>query len=484
MRGYSVIYRFTSFLLLFLMITPTGLEARYIAKPRMSILSLDDEIQLGKQNADEVLKTMPLVTDPELNRYVQELGSKLVGHAPGNKYPYNFHIVNQKEINAFALPGGPVFINLGTIQAADREDELAGVMAHEISHVVMRHSANMVTKQMIAQVGVSLLEGTVGKNGGLLSKIAEAGIGLGINSLFLKYSRDMETEADKVGTGVMYDSGYNPQGMVDLFKKLEGVYGNSSTQFFLDHPNPGNRAEYVGKEIKTLGVKQYLTDSSEFSRVKMIVTNMKPLTATEVAAWQKAHPSGNGGSTSTQPASTPTPADTGTGATPGTIDPASILPSGILVPYENELYAIQRPENWDVLGDASSGVTIAPKVAISQNAVAFGMINSTFTPSKRLTLDKAVEELIAQIQKDNPQMRKAGTDQIIRVHGLPAKSVSLYGPSPLQDEKNTPLREHDQLVAVLKTDGTLTYFIFIAPEREWSKFNPTFQQMIKSLRVK
>jgi len=482
MRTYSMIYRATAFLLLFLLVAPTGLEARYVVKPRMSILSLDDEIKLGKQNADAVMNTMPLVTDPELNRYVQDLGTKLAGHAPGSKYPYNFHIVNQKEINAFALPGGPVFINLGTIQATDREDELAGVMAHEISHVVMRHSANMVTKQMIAQMGVSLYEGTVGKNGGLLSKITEAGIGLGINSLFLKYSRDMETEADKVGTGVMYDSGYNPQGMVDLFKKLEGVYGNNSTQFFLDHPNPGNRAEYVGKEIKTLGARSYLTNSSDFTRIKAIAANMKPLTATEIAAWQKAHPNGTGGITPMQP--TPTPTDTGTGSAPGTIDPASVMPSGTMVAYENELFAIQRPDNWDILGDASSGVTIAPRAAVSQNAVSFGMINSAFTPSKKMTLEKAVAELVAQIQKDNPTMRKAGTDQAIRVNGSAAKSISLFGPSPLLDDKGSPLREHDQLVAVQKPDGTLEYFIFIAPEREWSKFNPTFQQMIKSVRVK
>ena len=155
-----------------------------------------------------------------------------------------------------------------------------------------------------------------------------------------------------------------------------------------------------------------------------------------------------------------------------------------MVAYENELFAMQRPENWDVFGDAVSGVTIAPKAAVSQNAIAFGMLNSAFIPSKKMVLDKAVSELIVQIQKENSQMRKAGTDQNIKVNGLAAKLVSLFGPSPLQDDKGSQQREHDLLVAVQKPDGTLEYFIFVAPEREWGKFNPTFQKMIKSVRVK
>src|SRR5579872_4405710 len=155
------IHKGAAVILVFLLAFPTGAEARYVAKPRYTLLSTDEEIQLGKQNADEVQKTMPIVNDAALNRYVQELGAKLVAHAPGNKYPFSFLIVNQKEINAFALPGGPIFINLGTIQAADREDELAGVMAHEISHVAMRHSANMVTKQMVAQGIISIFGSTL-----------------------------------------------------------------------------------------------------------------------------------------------------------------------------------------------------------------------------------------------------------------------------------------------------------------------------------
>jgi len=111
-----------------------------------------------------------------------------------------------------------------------------------------------------------------------------------VNSVFLKFSRDMETEADKVGCAVMYDSGYNPQGMVDLFQKLEKVYGNSSVQFFLDHPNPGHRVEYIGNELRTFGPKSYLTDSHEFRNIKLLSAKMHPLTAAEIAVWQKNHP--------------------------------------------------------------------------------------------------------------------------------------------------------------------------------------------------
>jgi len=164
-------YRSIATLLVFILVCSAVLEARYSAKPHWSVLSSEQEIQMGKENADEISKSLPLVTDPALNKYVSDLGKSLAAHAPGTKYPYTFRIVNQKEINAFALPGGPVFINLGTIQALDREEQLAGVMAHEISHVVMRHSANMVSKQMMLQFGAEVLDGMLDKNGSMLAKM-------------------------------------------------------------------------------------------------------------------------------------------------------------------------------------------------------------------------------------------------------------------------------------------------------------------------
>src|SRR3954469_25540750 len=160
-----------------LSIAAPPLFARYQPKPGFNLYPVDEEIKAGKDAATETEKQMPLVKDAQLNQYIQSLGHKLAAKAPGYQYPYNFKIVNQKEMNAFALPGGPVYVNLGTIQAAQNEAQLAGVMAHEISHVVMRHSTHQASKQMFAQLGLGVLGGALGN--GIGGQLAKLGINFG-----------------------------------------------------------------------------------------------------------------------------------------------------------------------------------------------------------------------------------------------------------------------------------------------------------------
>src|SRR3954471_25028726 len=185
------------------------LYARFNPKPASpNFFSLDQEVQAGQEEAAKVDKQLPLVNDAALNRYIQNLGARLVAVAPGPKYPYTFKIVNQSDINAFALPGGPIHVNLGTIQAADNEAQLAGVMAHEMSHVIMRHSTHMASQQMLAQAPLSILGGLMGN--GVGAQLAQLGISFAAGSVFLKYSRDAEKQADLVGTDIMHDAGFDP----------------------------------------------------------------------------------------------------------------------------------------------------------------------------------------------------------------------------------------------------------------------------------
>src|SRR5690242_16782269 len=168
MRKHGFIVRWLVFQLL---LSSCVLQARVQPTSGIDVFSTQEEIQAGKDAAAEAKKKLPLLPDSDpVTQYVRGLGQKLVAHAPGEKWPYEFHVVNQKEINAFALPGGPVFVNLGTIQAADNEAQLAGVMAHEISHVVQRHGTRAVSKQMMAQFPLAILGGMMGK--GTLSQMA------------------------------------------------------------------------------------------------------------------------------------------------------------------------------------------------------------------------------------------------------------------------------------------------------------------------
>jgi len=442
---------------------PQGLPARVKPSSGFNLFSAQEEIQAGQQAAADATKQLPVLPDSDpVVMYVQQLGARLAAHAPGEKWPYNFHVINQKEINAFALPGGPIYVNLGTIQAADNEAELAGVMAHEISHVVQRHGTRAATKQMAAQLPLAILGGIMGR--GALSQMAQLGISFGVGSYFLKNSRSAESEADLLGADIMHDAGYDPRAMAEFFAKLEKEGGGAhGPQFLSDHPNPGNRAQAVSREANTLPRKQYQTTSADFSRVKQLVAGMKPLTAQEISAMHKG------------------------GMGPGGTVPGGgiAMPSGSFQKLEHNDYSISYPDNWQVYGDKSSAVTIAPQNGVSENAIAYGVMISVYQPEAANTpLDRATHEFVNSLHQSNPDLKQIGNDENMKVNGVAAKSVELIGTSPVHDSQGQVVRERDWLVTVQKRDGSLLYMVFISPEPEFASLRPVFEQMVRSMRMR
>ncbi len=440
------------------------LPARVIPTHGIDLFSAQEEVQAGQQAAAEVPKQLPVLPDSSpLSQYVSSLGHRLAEHAPGEKWPYNFHVVNQKEINAFALPGGPIFVNVGTIQAADNEAQLAGVIAHEISHVVQRHGTRAASKQMAAQIPLGVLGSILG--GGTLGQMATQGISFGIGSYFLRNSREAEKEADLLGTDIMYDTGYDPHEMARFFEKIKQQGGSPSLQFLSDHPDPGNRVEYVSAEVRTLPSKQtYLADSSDFRQVKQEVAGMKPMTAQEIAAWQK-----QGGGAGTQ------------AVIAGNVSPAA---SQNLRAFNHDDYQIAYPENWQLIGDHTSAVTIAPQNGVTQNAVAIGVMISAYQPEEpNASLDNNTHALLASLRQSNPDLRQIGNDEAIRVNNAEGKSVELIGSSPIQ-QNGRPIQERDWLVTTRRSDGALLYLVFISPDKDSSSLRPTFEQMLRTLKVK
>jgi predicted Zn-dependent protease len=260
-----------------------------LPNPGSVSMSREDQQKLGLQAAAEVYKQMPALPDSSpVAQYVQQLGKKLERVIPQQySWPYQFHVIQQKEINAFALPGGPIFVNIGTINAADNEAELAGVIAHEMSHVYMQHSAKQAPKQEWANI-LGALGGVFG--GSALGNLARLGIQMGAGAVLLKYSRGDEAQADSVGAIIMYKAGYNPKAMAEFFQKLEQQGGSGGPQFLSDHPNPGNRTEYVSAEIATLPPRdKQVRTTDAFRRVHDIAMKEKALTAEEVkaGAWKK-----------------------------------------------------------------------------------------------------------------------------------------------------------------------------------------------------
>lgn len=466
MKTYSPYSRMFALAISALVAASPLLGARVEPTHGFDVFSQDEEIQLGKQNAAEVMKQMPVLPDSDpVTQYAQRLGGRLAARAPGYQWPYSFHVVNVKEINAFALPGGPIFVNLGTIQAADNEAQLAGVMAHEISHVVQRHGTRAASKQMGAQLPLAILGGIMGNS--TLAKAAEMGISFGVGSYFLKNSRQSESEADLLGTDIMYDAGYEPQQMAGFFEKLEKQMGSSANslinQFMSDHPNPGNRAEAVSREVKTLMPRTYLADSSDFRDVKARVRGMKPLSSAEVAAAQK------------QGGTAPSGGDTG----------SDVPPSAQLQSFNHEQYQISYPENWQVFGDQSSNVTIAPRSGVSQNAVAYGVMIADYQPEQPGTsLDTATHELLASLRQSNPELKQIGHAETIRVNGVAGRSVDLVGSSPIKDGQGKAVEERDWVVTMPRRDGTVLYLVFISPDKDFGSMRPAFETMLRTLKMK
>jgi predicted Zn-dependent protease len=271
------------------------LRARVELAPCKNNYSPEQQIELGNKVRAQVYREMPLLPDSSpITQYIQQLGNKLASEAPGYKWPYNFHVANVAEINAFALPGGSIFVNLGTIQAAASEAQLAGVMAHEISHVVLQHSVCNAEKQQ--KVGVVAGLGQIAASialGGAAGQLAAQGIGMTAGLGFLKMSRGAEKQADLEGVGILYDAGYDPRGMPQFFQTIEAKYGAGGSQFLSDHPNPGNRTEYIDKEINTFVPRpNYVTTSPQFEHVKELVSGMHAYTVKEVSSgvWRKQGP--------------------------------------------------------------------------------------------------------------------------------------------------------------------------------------------------
>lgn len=248
-------------------------------KPGFNLYKPEQDVQLGRENAKQIEKQLPMLKDAQVLRYINALGKKLASFAPNNLpvYVWEFHVVNTSDINAFALPGGFIFVNRGTIEAAEDEAELAGVMAHEIGHVVMRHGTHHASEMALAKGPLSILSGILGGSGSISGSLIQAGLGFGVNSVLLHNSRGMESQADEIGTYILYQAGYNPHAMAQFFQILQEKYPQQTIQFFSDHPNPGNRIKNVDQEIPRLGpAKKWINDTPQFEAIKKRLKSLPP----------------------------------------------------------------------------------------------------------------------------------------------------------------------------------------------------------------
>ena len=208
-------------------------------KPGWNLFSKDNDVQMGREYSKQVEQEYDVLPPGQLTDYINSLGQRIASQPQSNGFPYVFKVVNDPNINAFALPGGPVYINSGIILNAENEGQLLGVIAHEASHIALRHSTNQLTKSNAIQIP-AMIAGMYGQSkGGITGMLTQLGVGLAANGVLMKFSRGAEQQADLLGARMMSQIGYNPIEMARFFETLEAkAGGKSGASFFASHPNP------------------------------------------------------------------------------------------------------------------------------------------------------------------------------------------------------------------------------------------------------
>ncbi len=438
----------------FLVLGAQGLWAQQEPiEPGFNLFSKDQDIQLGKEAAASIEKEVQVVDNARLTAYVNDIGQKLAKVSQDPSYPFTFKVVADSSINAFALPGGPIYVHSGLIAAADNEAQMAGVIAHEIGHVVLRHSTNQASKQSIFQIPAALAAGALGNSGGLLGSLANLGIGFGLNSVLLKYSRSAEHDADIVGARMLAAAGYNPVEMATFFQKLEKEGGAQGPQFLASHPNPGNRVQYVTEEIQSYRTGNYTTNTPAFSGMKSIAAGIKPVEKKAEA----------------------------------TAAPASAVPQGTTAAagrVSGPGFSLEPPSGWQVFRDEKDGsATILPangaqRTARGETEILRGIMTGYYDATGSNSLSAATQNFIGELRKSNSGLRPIPGDQkSLHVDGEPSQSNFLEGPSTTI----RGARENVWLVTTQRPQG-LFYLAMISPVEEYGGLYPGFQATLDSVR--
>ena len=466
--------------------------ARFQPQSCKNSFTEQQEITEGAKVAAEVFKEMPVVPDNSpVSVYVRQLGAKLVAVAPGYKWPYNFHVVASEEINAFALPGGAMFVNLGTIQAAETEAQLAGVMAHEISHVVMRHSTCNLTRQQTigTWAGLGQMVAGIALGNGVLGSVANQGIGMATGFGFLKMSRDYEKQADLLGAGILYDAGYDPRGLPQFFETIQAKYGSGGSQFFSDHPNPGNRTQYVNAEIATLPPRAKTTvTSAEFTKIRALAAKEKTYNAKEVqaGAWRQ---TGKYALVAGGPAQViPAAPSSGRGGAAGVrLSQSALGLNDRMVAYQGVGFSVSYPASWQKGEGQNGSVAFVPPNGAGQSGIAYGVLIDSVRFKTAITdansLAQATSAVAQQMSQQNGGLQQASQLVSVTVGGQPGNAVELRGRSPVADG-GSALVERDWLVTVARPDGALSYMIFVAPEPDFATLKPVFSAMVETFHVR
>ena len=429
-------------------------------RPGFNLFSPEQDVEIGRQSAAQIAREAPLLRDGELAGYVSRLGAKLAAHAPGEKFPYQFQVVASREVNAFALPGGFIFVNAGTLAAARNEGELAGVVAHEILHVALRHGTNQASKAYVAKRGLGVLRSVVGDGEDSdLGRVIDRVGGVGANMLFLKFGRSAERQSDLGGAHLVAAAGYDPRDMAAFFETLQREGGRRVPEFLSDHPDPGDRIASINEVVPALEVRPNPTRSTaEFERAKAHLTGRGLPASAEPERKGPREPE------DVEPAARPLP--------PAEAATEFRAPDGS--------YSFSYPRNWETLQAGDSEQIIAPAGAYGRRDGAAYVTHGLFvgTVEGDGDLRAATDAFLQQQLAANPDFHVQGAPRQISLAGREAYAALVAGPSPVTGKVEVNL-----VHTAFDSDGRLFYLIAVTPEEEFETYRPSFESVVRSLRL-
>jgi len=454
-----------------LTVMPFSALAQTQIKYHSNKYSVQDDIKLGRQAAQQAESQFPLLRDETVRGYVETVGRRLVAAIPSEfqhpEFQYYFKVVNASDINAFALPGGPMYVNRGMIEAARSEGEMAGVMAHEISHVALRHGTAQATKgqKYGLLAGIAGIAGTIVGGPGV-GQLAQAPFAVYI----LKFSREYETEADVLGAQIMARAGYDPRDLANMFRTIE-QQGGGGGGFLSDHPSPSDRYARINREAQQLRVSPGTGDDTrEFARIQERLRGyQRAPSMAEIQRSGQRYPVGE--TTGNYPNNLPNNAPTGRVAYPSSrYESYSIFNGGVQVSV---------PNNWRQINDQNS-VWFVPEGAYGQyngqavftHGVSFGVAQ---TNSR--SLQSATQELVNNLAQGNSNLRTSGGYQRTTMSGRTALFTTL---SNTNEATGRP--ENVRVITTQLRNGQLFYMIAVAPQSE-RNFEGAFQQVMQSVRI-
>ena len=425
-----------------------------------------EDVKLGREAAVQAKKELPMLNDERVDEYVERIGQRLAGAVPPEfqhrEFQYTFDVVNQKDINAFALPGGPMFLNRGMIEAAKTEGEVAGVMAHEMSHVALRHGTAQASSGQKAQIGGVLGQIAGAIIGGTAGSVISTGSQVAAGAYITKYSRGYESQADILGAQMLARAGYDPREMANMFKTLAEEGGSRGPQWLSSHPDPGNRYNAIIKESASLRVEGN-ANTGQFADMQSRLGRMPPAYTAEQIA--KGQARSNPRTVATRaPVNVPPPSNSFR-----TSQPLNFM-------------RLSLPSNWSEVSGGNDGVTYAPEGGYidsgDDSAFTHGFQIGVSNVRGSGNLQRDTDGIIQAFAKGNPQLRTTGGYTRDRISGRNALRTNLSNVSEV-----TGQREAVSLTTTQLADGRVLYLIGVSPQSEASEYENAFRRVRESIQL-